>query len=309
MANSIDITIDLPNEKFNVSDGAQLTGALSVTITAPDGTASAATAVADGGATDFLFSSVGGWTNASNNLQRGTWKFAYEDSAGTPVTGNVQFSFDNTNFPTNTIEDVDASGVAVTRDCVLSTSVDMSSDCFSSELTVTDNTTYLIGGVTPSWGTPYANTIYSPPNVAPATNVNTVAGTASIITPIYTGTYSSYISGTAIWLFDETNSLVTESNSHDTDVFVLSEIDGGSQLTINCLSSNICEVWECIRDINTKYTEALCVNKKLADKYKSKLERAMQLVTLAEKAIICGGSTLLDTYIDEIKTVTNCTTC
>ena len=93
------------------------------------------------------------------------------------------------------------------------------------------------------------------------------------------------------------------------DVFVLSEIDGGSQLTINCLSSNICEVWECIRDINTKYTEALCVNKKLADKYKSKLERAMQLVTLAEKAIICGESTLLDTYIDEIKTVTNCTTC
>ena len=35
----------------------------------------------------------------------------------------------------------------------------------------------------------------------------------------------------------------------------------------------------------------------------------MQLVTLAEKAIICGESTLLDTYIDEIKTVTNCTTC
>jgi len=312
MANSIEIKIDLPNEKFNVGDMDALTGALTVTITAPDGTASPATAVADGGDTDFLFSSVVGWTNTVNGLQRGIWTFAYTDSASTAVSGSV--TFDSTFLSSNIIETIDGSGNAITRDSVLASNIDMSMDCFASELTVNDNTTYILGGATGSFTctncTPFSNTVYSPPNVAPQTSViSNPSVTGASITPVYTGTYTSYITGTGKWTWDETTTYVTESNSHDADVHLYSELDGGNQIAVDCSTTALCDVWECIRDINEKYKETSCVNTREADKYKSKLERAMQLATLAEQAVACGESTLMATYVDEIKTVTNCKTC
>ena len=314
MANSIEIKIDLVNEKFNIGDMDALTGALTVTITAPDGTASAATAVADGGTTDFLFSSVPGWVNASNVLQRGIWTFDYTDSASTAVTGNVKFNFDSSVFASNLIETTDVGGNAITRDSIFSANIDMSVDCFTGELSINDNTNYTIGDVLGSFActacATYSNTIYSPPNVAPHTNVITTVGqTGYTITPVYTGTYSSYLAGVAKFTYNEATTYITESNSHDADVHLYSEIDGGSQITINCSETSLCEVWECIKDINQKYKDASCVNSKEANKYKSKLERAMQLVTLAEQSAACGESTLMSTYVDEIKTVTNCATC
>ena len=312
MANSIEIKIDLPNEKFNVGDMDALTGDLTVTITAPDGTASAATTVADGGDTDFLFSSVVGWTNTVNGLQRGIWTFAYTDSAATAVSGSV--TFDSTFLSSNIIETIDGNGNAITRDSVLASNIDMSMDCFTSELTINDNTTYILGGVTGNFAcsncTPFSNTVYSPPNVAPQINViNNPGLTGTSITPVYTGTYTSYITGTGKWTWDETTTYITESNSHDADVHLYSEIDGGNQIAIDCSTTALCDVWECIRDINEKYKETSCVNTREANKYKSKLERAMQLATLAEQAVACGESTLMATYVDEIKTVTNCKTC
>ena len=133
--------------------------------------------------------------------------------------------------------------------------------------------------------------------------------TGTSITPVYTGTYTSYITGTGKWTWDETTTYITESNSHDADVHLYSEIDGGNQIAIDCSTTALCDVWECIRDINEKYKETSCVNTREANKYKSKLERAMQLATLAEQAVACGESTLMATYVDEIKTVTNCKTC
>jgi len=311
MANSIEIKIDLPNEKFVIGDIDALTGALTVTITAPNGEASNATAVADGGTTDFLFSSVVGWTNSLNALQRGLWTFAYTDSAGTPISGSV--TFDSTFLSSHIIETVDGSGNAITRDSVITSNIDMSMDCFTSELTINDNTNYLPGGATGSFSCSnctFSNTVYSPPNVAPQTNVISSPGlTGTSITPVYTGTYTSYVQGVGKWTYDETTTYVTESNSHDADVHVYSEIDGGNQIAIDCSTTALCDVWECIRDINQKYKDTSCVNTREADKYKSKLERAMQLATLAEQAVACGESTLMATYVDEIKTVTNCKTC
>jgi len=312
MAHSIDIQIDFPNEKFVIADGTALTDDLTVTITAPDGTASAATAVADSSTTDFLFNSVVGWTNAVNSLQRGIWTFAYTDSAPTPESGSV--TFDSTFLSSNIIETIDGSGNAITRDSVLSSNIDMSMDCFTSELTVNDNTTYILGGATESFTcsacTVFSNTVYSPPNVAPQTNIISTPGlTGTSITPVYTGTYTSYLTGTSKWTWDETTVYVTESNSYDSDVHLYSELDGGNQITIDCATTSLCDVWECIRDINQKYKEMSCVNSRESDKYKSKLERAMQLATLAEQAVACGESTLMATYVDEIKTVTNCKTC
>jgi len=312
MANSIEIKIDLPNEKFVIGDIDALTGALTVTITAPNGEASNATAVADGGTTDFLFSSVVGWTNSLNALQRGLWTFAYTDSAGTPISGSV--TFDSTFLPSNIIETIDGSGNAITRDSVIESNIDMSMDCFTSELSISDNTSYILGGATGSFAcsncTVFSNTVYSPPNVAPQTNViSTPSIIGSTITPVYTGTYTSYVTGAGKWTYDETTTYVTESNSHDADVHVYSEIDGGNQVTVDCSTTALCDVWECIRDINQKYKDTSCVNTREADKYKSKLERAMQLATLAEQAVACGESTLMATYIDELKTVTNCKTC
>ena len=313
MANSIEIKIDLPNEKFTVGDVDALTGALTVTITAPDGLASVATTVADGGTTDFLFNSVVGWTNSLNALQRGLWTFAYTDTTPvTPISGSV--TFDSTFLSSNIIETIDGSGNAITRDSVLLSNIDMSMDCFTSELSISDNTSYILGGITGSFAcsacTVFSNTVYSPPNVAPQTNViSTPSIIGSTITPVYTGTYTSYVTGTGKWTWDETTTYVTESNSYDSDVHVYSEIDGGNQIAVDCSTTALCDVWECIRDINQKYKDASCVNTKEADKYKSKLERAMQLATLAEQAVACGESTLMATYIDEIKTVTNCKTC
>ena len=314
MANSIEIKIDLPNEKFNVGDMTALTGDLQVTITAPNGEASPVTAVADGSNTDFLFSSVGGWTNSYGNLQRGIWTFAYTDSASTPVSGSV--TFDASIFTSNIIEVHDLqSGISSTRDSILEANIDMSMDCFTSELTINDNTTYTLGDIQGDFTcnigcSVFTNTIYSPPNVVPQTNIITTSGlTGTVITPISTGTYTSYVTGTGKWTYDETTTYVTESNSHEADVHIFSEIDGGNQITIDCTTTAICDVWECIRDINQKYKDASCVNTKEANKYKLKLERAMQLVTLAEQAVACGESTLMATYVDEIKTVTNCSTC
>jgi hypothetical protein len=310
MANSIEVKVDLVNEKFNIGDMDALTGALSVTVTAPDGTASAAITVPDAGDVDILFNSVVGW-QSSNSLQRGVWTFTYVD--GNAATGSVTFDFDSSTFSSHNIETVDSDGEAIIRDSVLSGNVDMSIDCFTSELTATDTTTYIIGGVTGSFTctacTQYSNTIYAPPNVAPQTTVSNTAGASQIITPAYTGTYTAYLQGVAKWTYNETTSYVSDSNNHDVDVHLYAEVDGGGQVTIDCASTALCDVWECIRDINQKYKDVSCVNTREANKYKSKLERAMQLVTLAEQAVACGESTLMSTYIDEIKTITNCKTC
>ena len=78
---------------------------------------------------------------------------------------------------------------------------------------------------------------------------------------------------------------------------------------VDCTTVDLCDVWECIREQNTRYTNKSCSNHKLADKELEKLDRAMQLAELAEQANMCGDTSLMSTYIDEIKTITSCTNC
>lgn len=306
MANSLNITINLTNSSFNIENAGGLTGAISGDIVAPDGTTETySAALASGSNLNVLFSSQAAFTNSSGNLQRGSWKFTYTDSAATPVTGNVVFDFNTTNFPTNLIE----TGASTVEDGIVTPSVTMSVDCFSGELTVTDNSVYEINTVVPSFNPVYKNEVYSPPNVSPLINTGAVYGVDIDITPIYKGTYTSYLTGKGTWLFEETNSLVTESNSLTADVTVISNIDGGNQITIDCLSASLCDIWECIRDLNSRYKNASCTNERVAKKEKAKLERVMQLMTLTESALACGESSLVDGYITEIKSITNCTSC
>jgi hypothetical protein len=312
MANSIKVTFDLTYKTLSVSNDGGLTGnIIAGEVIAPDGYttayATAGSQLAQGFSDIKNFATHPLWTNSAGNLQRGVWRVTYTDSAATALTGDVTFNFNDTDFPMNIIE----IGASTTQDSIVTPNIEMSIDCFSGELTVTDNSVYDINTISPVWAPAYTNDVYSPPNVGPILNTGTVYGSLSpmSITPIYKGTYTSYISGRGMWIFSEINSLVTEFNGLEAEVIVMSTVDGGNQIAVDCLSASLCDIWECIRDLNNRYTSASCTNERVAKKEKAKLERVMQLMTLTESALACGEASLADGYITEIKSITNCTSC
>jgi hypothetical protein len=77
-------------------------------------------------------------------------------------------------------------------------------------------------------------------------------------------------------------------------------------LPVNITSPNqvTCDVWNRIKDIDTKYKQALCKNTILADKLRDILDRALQLYMLSKKATELGDTTLSLLYLDKIVDLT-----
>ena len=315
MANAIDIEINLVDKNFSFESTGGLNLPVNISVTPPGGNGvSIATITAHNSSVYYNFPSS--WLNDNNGLERGDWIFAYTPDTGDD--GKVTFHFGDSAFSSSSIEN-DVAGVVEVTDSIISTSSSMTLDCTSSELTIVDNTTYAINSINPIWQpiSVYSNTIYSPPNqtnidfngIASVSFDGGSAGTNKIISPIYAGVYTNYITGIGIWEFPSTNSLVTDSIGNTSNVTVRSEIDGGTQLEVECTGSSIAEIWPCIKEQNEKYENASCVNETLAKKERKKLKRALQLLTLVEQSNNCGESNLVSGYIDEIKTTTNCTSC
>lgn len=320
------VEFDLRNDKIILELGTSTaTGEGYVTITTPNNVVIAEITILPG-LNNIWWGANPEFTDSTGHLYRGLWKFDWREGTSSSTTdqGVVTVNFDALNFPINTIETVDYDGNSITRDSIISESISMNLDCFSSELTVLDSTNYDVLSQSPTWLVPYTNAVYSPPNVAPQKEYVTVIGSA-VITPVYTGTYTSYLSGALSYEWDfnvvygDSVNPVTSLIILDTDANigsntnatfkVTSKIDGGTQLNVDCLTTSLCDVWECIRELNTRYMNLSCTNERLAKVEKSKLERAMQLVTLSEHATMCGETARATSYLDEIKTVTNCTNC
>jgi len=319
-SNILHVIFDLTTSKIVLELGDQTaTGAGYVTITTPNNDTTAEITLASG-SNNLTWSSYPEFTDTSGeHLLRGLWSFEWREGASDTTTdaGLVTVNFDAANFPASTIE-----GNVDNRDSIISSSISMTLDCFSSELSVIDSTNYTIIEASPSWSTPYSNTVYSPPNVSPLSTAITVQGT-SVITPVYTGTYSSYLTGALSYSWESkdlilgnpiTSVIIQDDDANigvdDMSKFeVFSEIDGGTQFAIDCVSTSLCQIWECIDALNIRYMDLSCTNERLAKIEKDKLERAMQLITLSENALKCGDSDKATSYIDEIKTVTNCINC
>ena len=288
---SLNITFDLCTRKFIVCGGSDLSYPCDFTLTNPSGTSIGTTynIASQGACVDINFSSQLADFESNGILMRGSWIFTYTDNAS--LTGTVTVPFVDNNFPITTAGNVS------------NHSLTLAADCFSSIATSTDNTNYTIDGETASLNS-YVNTLSVPPiALSGATTTNSqLESVSSESTPVFTGSYTGIVTGTATWQWRK-----LDSNSNDYLWDLISCLSFGSQTDVDCASGSLCDVWECLKNINDLYMAELCVNERNAKKYKLKLERALQLTYLAELAMICGDSAT--TYLDEIKTVTGCTSC
>lgn len=288
---SLNIIFDLCTRKFTVCGGSDLTYPVDFTLTNPVGTSIGGThtIASQGACIDILFSSQLTAFESSGILIRGDWTFSYVPSSGS--SGQVIVPFTSTNFPITT------QGQAANH------SLAVAVDCFSSIVSSTDNTDYTIDGEIASLIT-YENTISPPPSGISGSTISNsqLASVSSEATPVFTGSYTGLVTGEAAWEWTKIDTL-----SNDYQWILKSCFGFGSQRDVDCVSGSLCDVWECLKNINDLYMAELCVNERSAKKYKLKLERALQLAYLAELAMICGDSAT--TYLDEIKTVTGCTSC
>tara|TARA_R100000908_G_C3750448_1_gene145084 strand:- start:1392 stop:2408 length:1017 start_codon:yes stop_codon:yes gene_type:complete len=65
-----------------------------------------------------------------------------------------------------------------------------------------------------------------------------------------------------------------------------------------------CDIWDRIKDIDTKYKDALCKNTILADKLRDILDRALQLYLLSTKATEIGNEDLALMYLNQMVDLT-----
>ena len=84
-------------------------------------------------------------------------------------------------------------------------------------------------------------------------------------------------------------------------------------VTVNCANvvnpcNSIADISSCVLTLNKRYEDLKCKNDKKANIEKIKLDRAMQLLKLAEYDCECGNGLVLN-YINEINDIANCSHC
>tara|TARA_R110000850_G_scaffold273392_3_gene409769 strand:+ start:11182 stop:12777 length:1596 start_codon:yes stop_codon:yes gene_type:complete len=176
----------------------------------------------------------------------------------------------------------------------------------ASQVTSTDSTDYLSGGLYTLNSETKAHSVYAPlgaldsAGAAIPSPANT--GSSSVIT--YTGIT------TGIWTSQVTNTYSVELNTGmgtNQTYSVRESIQYDASSTVSS-SVGLCNVYCCLKALNTRYEEAKCMNKSLAENYKNKIEDVTRLVTLYNQSVTCGLNDDADGYLTEIKNISECNT-
>ena len=100
---------------------------------------------------------------------------------------------------------VNDNGTNIVLDSVFNDILSASINCDLNELTIEENSNYTIIGevvnLTSSPSDPFIHDLFPPPSNYAQTPVS-LGQIGGIITPIYEGTYSSYMSGLGKWVFN-----------------------------------------------------------------------------------------------------------
>tara|TARA_R100000008_G_scaffold26150_1_gene14219 strand:- start:3284 stop:4879 length:1596 start_codon:yes stop_codon:yes gene_type:complete len=172
----------------------------------------------------------------------------------------------------------------------------------SSQVTSTDGTDYTFGSFTTVSNT-RTHQLFPPPGALdfqgdpipwPADS-----GSSAILTytGITTGNWTSTVSSILELLYG------TGAGAY----YILTTITGGASINIDS-DLGLCDVYCCLQALNSRYEEAKCKNKELAEDYKVKIEDVTRLVTLFVQAVNCGLTSDAETYLAEIKNISECGT-
>ncbi len=232
------------------------------------------------GATPLWLKSISIPTNADGSLVVGTYSIVYtsriDDGVHTPydLVNNASYNFQYTR-PT----------------AVITQSV----DCVSPNFTTVDATDYTVNTIVPA--------------MTRAFNLEFPYGSAGQYSPLTTGTNTIstgvFYNGTQTTVLS-TDLLYTLTATGDFPTFTITDtVDGSKEVLVDC--TFICAIYCCIRSVEQRMQNAQGVNQVLYETYLSQFTKVMGLVALAKLAIECGKSTEVNGYLDEIRTITECT--
>ncbi len=163
-------------------------------------------------------------------------------------------------------------------------------DCVSPLFTSTDQTDYVVEGVTPT--ITRTHNLYYPSSIT--TTPLTTSGAEITTATFYSGgTQTTTISSILEYTFSD-------------DLIVTDTVTGSKEVQVDC--TFICNIYCCLKTLYNNKENNRGVNDVLFKKYSDQFEEVMSLVELAFTAINCSKENDVNTYIAKIQTIANCTT-
>lgn len=161
-------------------------------------------------------------------------------------------------------------------------------DCIQPLISVSDSTDYVVNSITPSYNRTL--TLQYPANSGGATITNT---TSSTITSdeLYNGLQVATVS-------------TILSYEMDTDLYVVDTVSGTKSINVDC--SYVCQLYCCLKSLNSRKENARGVNDYLFQQLESQFTDCMNILELLFLAIDCGKQEDANNYISKIKQIADC---
>ena len=164
-------------------------------------------------------------------------------------------------------------------------------DCLSPLLTSVDATDYtLFGGIQPDSLT-RTHTIIYPPSTGVS---NVVGGTANLYTSILynNGTYTTTISTVVSWTLPD-------------GTVINATLTGEQEKLVQC-EQWVCDIYCCLKSLYNEWQGYISTNQTLATQYHQRWNDACDLATMIQSAYSCGDSAMVATYVNTLRTISNC---
>lgn len=176
--------------------------------------------------------------------------------------------------------------------------ISMTVDCISPELTASDDTNYVVNGVTPTFDSRETRLQYPP-----STGEADVVGVSDISTnTMYTSSsvqlqHSTTVTVALTYDYSGTTNATSE-------IYVTDDIVGTTYVDVNC-DNNLCDIYCGIRAQYTRWQNAKCNNLSTAESEESKFISIMAIAELVKRALECGEGDHISAYIEKIKEIAN----
>lgn len=161
-------------------------------------------------------------------------------------------------------------------------------DCLIPQLIASDNTNYVVDGITPT--ITRTHTLYNPPSIG-----GSITGTAADL-----ATASFYAPAS----YQHTLSVVLSYTLTDGTVVTMT-LTGNQTIQVTC-DHKLCDIYCCVRTLWNNYNSYRQTNPTLAQQYLVKLTQVASLMTLINQAYECSQGDTVDSYVDEILRISNC---
>lgn len=162
-------------------------------------------------------------------------------------------------------------------------------DCIQPLFTVTDDTDYVVNGITPT--NSRTITLEYPANSGGTPFSNTTSAT------ITTDEFYNGLQATTVQSILE--------YEYDTNFFIADTVEGTKSINVDC--SYVCQLYCCLKSLNARKENARGVNNVLFEELEYQFSQVMGLLELLFLAIDCGKQEDANALITKIKTIAECT--